>query len=628
MAAPSPLRAAATRATGLALVAFVFYTSAVGPFESLIHRALFLGLVVCLGLLTYPLGAGRRWRPLGAALDAAMALVALWACGTVIARYEEIMTTLPMATAGDIFLTAALVAVILEIARRAIGWIFPALVLAMLAYALFGNLVPGRLGHRGFDVYFVTENLFLGDLGIWGLLMGVAATIIAVFTLFGSVLLHTGGGQTFIDLAMRLGGNAPGGGAKIATIASGIFGMVSGSAVANVATTGNFTIPLMKRLNYPPALAAATEAVASTGGQIAPPIMGAAAFLMAEIVGVDYLKVMGAAALPAFLFYLGVFMTIHVMAREKNLGFLPDAELPTWRQILYWRRTLPVGLALGGLIVGIARGNSIQTAAFYGTAAALAAFPLVRIRGRADLRPALGQALGAVDDASKGLLVIGILLAGAQILVSMTNLTGLGITLSSLIVSLGGDSVMLVALIVAAVCMVLGMGIPTTAAYVLVAAVLAPAMMKVQVAPIVAHMFVFYYATISVITPPVCIAVFVAAGIAQAPWGAVAKKALALGAVTYVIPFLFLLYPGMLAQGTWADIAEAAYSGVVFVVAFSAVFGGMRVFRRRAWNVLAWLAVAGLAIYPSLWVSAAAGVLGLALYRARAGGARAEAAVA
>lgn len=614
MAVGASLRKLATSAMSVVLGGFVFYTSWVGPFESLIQRALFLAMVVCLGLLSYPSWSGSRIRPVGMVVDLAMAIVSLIACGTVIVRYDEIMNTLPMATATDIFLTAALVLVILEIARRAIGWIFPLMVIAMIAYALFGNYIPGRLGHRGFDVYFITENLFLGDLGLWGLLMGVAATIIAIFTLFGSVLLHTGGGQTFIDLAMRLGGNSPGGGAKIATIASGIFGMVSGSAVANVATTGNFTIPLMKRLRYPAPLAAATEAVASTGGQIAPPIMGAAAFIMAEIVGVDYVKIMLAGALPAFLFYLGVFMTIHVMARERNLGWLPDAEIPGWGQILYWRRTLPVAAALLGLAVGLVRGNSIQTAAFYGAAGALAVFPLVRVRGRQDVGPALKQLLKALDDASRGLLVIGILLAGAQILVSMINMTGLGITLSSMIVSLGGDRVLLVGLIVAAVCMVMGMGIPTTAAYVLVAAVLAPALIKIGVDPLVAHMFVFYYATISVITPPVCIAVFVAAGIAQAPWGQVAKRALALGAVTYIIPFLFILYPGMLARGSWLEFVEAGFSGIVFVLAFSSLFGGLRVFRLWVWNALAWTLIAGMGIFPNLMVSAAAGAVGIVLY--------------
>jgi len=340
-------------ALSILLVAFVLYTCGTGPFESIIHRAVFVAILSVLGVFMYPLWSGSRLRPLGIVIDAAMALIAVAACTYVVINYELIMGTLPMAQTHDIIMTACLVAIILEISRRAIGLIFPLIVVVIILYALFGEYVPGRLGHRGFDVYFLTENLFLSDLGIWGMLTGVAATVIAAFTVFGSVLLNTGGGQTFIDIAMRLGGRAPGGGAKIATIASGLFGMISGSAVANVATTGNFTIPLMKRLGYPPAMAGGTEAIASTGGQIAPPIMGAAAFIMAEIIGVDYVRIMVAAALPAFLFYMGVFMTIHVLATEGSLGSVPDEEVPQWKQILHWRRILPICTALVALFFGI-----------------------------------------------------------------------------------------------------------------------------------------------------------------------------------------------------------------------------------------------------------------------------------
>jgi len=582
---------------------FVLYTCATGPFESIIQRAIFLAILICLGVLYYPLWDKTRWRPAGMLIDACMVLASLVACSYVIYNYDMIMTTLPMAKPRDIAMIAALSFVILEIARRAIGYIFPTIVVVILAYALFGEYVPGRLGHRGFDIYFVTETLFLGDLGVWGMLMGVAATIIAAFTLFGGILLNTGGGQTFIDLAMRLGGRAPGGGAKIATIASGLFGMVSGSAVANVATTGNFTIPLMKRLNYPAPMAAGTEAVASTGGQLAPPIMGAAAFIMAEIIGVEYVNIILAAALPAFLFYMGVFMTIDVMAKEHDLGSLTDTEVPPWKDILYWRRLAPVVVALGALFFGIFRGNALQTAAFYGMASALIAFPITRVTAMADWRVVYEKITKAFKDASKGLLIIGILLAGAQIMVSMINMTGLGITLSSLIVSVGGDSIFLVAFIVAGVCMILGMGIPTTAAYVLVAAVLAPAMIKMNIAPIVAHLFVFYYATLSVITPPVCIAVFVGAGIAETDWTQTAKYALSLGAVTYVIPFLFIIYPGMLAQAGVEGFCRAAFSGCLFVLSFANLFGGMKISGNRIFDKLLWLIVAVLAVLPGIWTS-------------------------
>jgi TRAP transporter 4TM/12TM fusion protein len=614
------VRKRAIGAISLLLSLFILYTSAFGVFDALIQRSIFLALVVCLGVLQYPAGAGARWRPLGATVDLAIAIVALAACGYVAWHADEIMTSLPTAGTREITLTVALVLVVLEMSRRAIGLVFPALVTVGLGYALLGQYIPGPMGHRGFDIGFVVETLFLGDIGIWGALVGVAATVIASFTLFGSFLLHTGGGQSFMDLALRFSGRSTGGAAKIATVASGIFGMVSGSSVANVATTGNFTIPLMKRLGYPPALAGAVEAVASTGGQLAPPIMGAAAFIMAEIIGVEYIRIAAAAVLPALLFYLGVFATVHVIAREQALGRVPDGEIPDWRTVLRWRRLLPIGAAFGGLAFGILHGNSIQTAVFFGIASNIAALLVTKIGQPEPSGAALGRQLTqALDDGGKGMVVVGILLAGAQILVSMINLTGVGVTLSSMIVGQGAVPVLLIGLVVALVCMIMGMGIPTTAAYVLVAATLAPALVKIGVAPLTAHMFVFYFATLSVITPPVCVAVFVAAGIAQAPWLSVARRAVTLGAVTYVIPFLFLLYPGMLEPRTPGQFVEAAVSGIIFVLAFAHLFGGARVTRWHAADVLIWGLIAIVAVYPSAWglVVAVIAYLALMAYRRR-----------
>ncbi|MBO6806947.1 TRAP transporter fused permease subunit [Thalassospira sp.] len=577
---------------------FVFYTAATGPFESLIQRAVFLALVTCLGLSLYPLGKGTGWRTIGLIVDLLLAAVTIGACSYIVLNYDEIMTTLPWATRLDMALTVGLVVTVLEIGRRAVGAIFPVLVIVGLLYALLGEYLPGSLGHRGFDIEFVTETIFLGDLGIWGMLTGVAATVIAAFVLFGALLLHTGGGQSFMDLAMRLGGRQKGGAAKIAIISSGLFGMISGSAVANVATTGNFTIPMMRRLGYPGPLAAAVEAVASTGGQIAPPIMGAAAFVMAEILGIAYVDVMVAAIIPAVLFYLSVFVTVHIVATRRNLKLVPEDELPAWSEILALRKVLPIIAALGGLAVGIFMGRSVATSAFYGMIALLIAF-VATSAGRLSVGEMFKRVLAGVTDAGKGMVIIGVLLAGAQILVSMINMTGIGVTLSSMIVAIAGDSTVLVAIIVGLVCLIMGMGLPTTAAYVLVAAVLAPAMTAVGVEPLTAHLFVFYFATISVITPPVCVAVFVAAGIAQTNWLPAAFEAVRLGAMTYIVPFMLLLYPGMTAGGGGLAIINAVLSGLVLVVAIPALLGG-QTFTGRLWLDRAMLVIViGVALWPA-----------------------------
>jgi TRAP transporter 4TM/12TM fusion protein len=605
------VRQRAITALSLLLALFILYTSAFGVFESLVQRSVFLALVVLVGVLQFPLRLPGRAAPIGAVLDVAIVAATLLACGYVTWQADAIMTSLPTAGRLEIGLTIGLVVVILELSRRAIGLVFPFMVAAGLAYALLGQYVPGRLGHRGFDIEFVTETLLLGDLGFWGSLVGIAATVIAAFTLFGSFLLHTGGGQAFMDLALRISGRSTGGAAKIATVASSIFGMVSGSSVANVATTGNFTIPLMKRLGYPPALAGGVEAVASTGGQLAPPIMGAAAFIMAEILGIEYIRIAAAAILPAALFYLGVFVTVHIIARENSLGQVPDSEIPSWRAVLQWRRMVPILAAFGGLAYGIVQGYSLQTAVFYGIIGTVAGLVASRIgQSRATGEPMVAQLAKALDDGGKGMVIVGILLAGAQVLVAMINLTGVGITLSSMIVGEGALPVLVIGLIVAVVCMIMGMGIPTTAAYVLVAATLAPALIKIGVAPLTAHMFVFYYATLSVITPPVCVAVFVAAGIAHTPWWSVARNAVMLGAVTYVIPFLFLLYPAMLEEGSPLRFAEAAVSGTVFVLAFAHLFGGARATGNRVIDSIAWFSVAVIAVYPSAWGLA----VGIALF--------------
>ncbi|PCI88801.1 MAG: C4-dicarboxylate ABC transporter permease [Hyphomicrobiales bacterium] len=581
----------------LLLGGFVFFTAATGPFDSLIQRAMFLALVVSLGFTLYPLGVDKNWRPIGIVIDIILTAMTFVACGFIVVNYEQIMTTLPWAKTTEILLTIGLVGSVLELGRRTVGLIFPILVLIGIAYALFGNLLPGALRHRGFDIDFVTETIFLGDLGIWGMLTGIAATIIAAFVLFGSLLLHSGGGQSFMDLATKLGGKQPGGAAKIATIVSGMFGMISGSAVANVATTGNFTIPMMIRLRYPRAFAAAVEAVASTGGQIAPPIMGAAAFVMAEILGISYTTIIFAAIIPAALFYLSVFMTVHMVSIKQNLAVVPEDEIPAWHKIIAFRRIAPIIAALGGLGFGIYLGRSIATSAFYGIVGLLIAY-LVTQFGQVSNKKLISNLVEGIADAGKGMVIIGVLLAGAQILVSMINLTGVGVALSSFIVSFAGNSAILVSVVVGLVCLIMGMGLPTTAAYVLVAAVLAPAMTIVGFDPLATHLFVFYFATISVITPPVCVAVFVAAGIAKTNWMPVAFEAVRLGAVTYTVPFLLLLYPGMTMQGGALAILEAVAAGLTLVIVIPALLSGIELTGRRLIDIGIYMLIIILVLIP------------------------------
>lgn len=590
-------RQTAIAALAVLLGVFVFYTSFNGPFESLVQRAIFVMTITALAVLMHPLFEGSRLRPLGIVIDAAIVGVVTASGGYIIANYETIMNDLPWANGWDMVMGFGTLACVLELARRSSNWVFPLIVIASVTYAFFGYLIPGQFGHRGFDAGYLTEIIFLSDRGLWGMLVNVASTTLAAFVLFGAILLHTGAGETFFDLSARLGGSRPGGAAKIATFASGFFGAINGSTVANVATTGNFTIPLMKRLKYPPAYAGAVEAVASTGGQLAPPIMGTAAFVMAELVGVNYWSIALAGIVPALLFYLGIYSTVHVIARRQGFSPVSAEDLPDWRGAMTFARLAPIVAALLGLGFGVYNGNSVELTACYGMIAMLFAVLVARISNGEDPRAVFGIILRALEAGGKGVVIVGILLVGAQVFVAMINLTGFGVAVTSAVLAIGQGQIWLIAGLMAVVCLIAGMGLPTSAAYVMVAAVFAPALIQQGIDPLVVHMFVLYYAALSVITPPVCLGVFVAATIAQAPWMKVAGETLRLGATAYALPMLFLAYPGMLGAGGSGDILRAILSGGVFALSVAHLLGGARL----PWggvSQLLWVLPAGLALMP------------------------------
>jgi TRAP transporter 4TM/12TM fusion protein len=587
-------------AEGLALLigVFVFYTSFAGAFETLNQRASFVAMIVAMALLLYPTGGGRRWRPLGIALDVLMFAWVLAAAVYVIANFERIMVQLPFAEPLDAWLGFGTLLVVLELARRTASLVFPIIVGGMVAYAFYGDAIPGAFGHRGFDLYYITEVIFLSDRGLWGMLVSIASTTLAAFILFGALLLHTGAGQTFFDLSARAGGASPGGAAKIATIASGLFGSISGSSVANIATTGNFTIPLMKRLRYPAPFAGGVEAVASTGGQLAPPIMGTAAFVMAELVGVNYWTIAAVAFLPAALFYLGVFTTVHLIAKRTGLGQVAGEELPDWRAALSLRRLAPILAGIAGLSWGIWNGNSIQLTACYGMIGIIGAFTAAQLTTGTPPRAIASTLIRAFRDGGKGVVIVGILLVAAQVFVAMVNLTGVGVAVTSQILAVAGDNIWVIAGIMAVVCLIAGMGLPTSAAYVLVAAVFAPVLIQQGLDPVMVHLFVLYYAALSVITPPVCVAVFVSSTIAQAPWLSVARDTLRLGGTAYALPMLFIAYPGLLLTGGPEAIALAILSGVTFILAVASLFAGQPVAWLGRLAPVLWIAVAITALIP------------------------------
>ncbi len=590
---------------------FVFYTSFFGAFETLIQRVVFVAMIVPLCVLLFPLGQGKFWRPVGAVVDVGICAFVLLSAGYIVMNFERIMVDLPFAEHIDVVLGFGTLLIILELARRSASFVFPLIVGAVVVYAFLGEQIPGAFGHRGFDAFYLTEVIFLSDRGLWGMLVSIASTTLAAFILFGALLLHTGAGQTFFDLSARAGGKSPGGAAKIATIASGLFGSISGSSVANIATTGNFTIPLMKSLRYPAPFAGAVEAVASTGGQLAPPIMGTAAFVMAELVGVNYWTIAAVAVLPAFLFYLGVFTTVHLIAKRTNLGAVDQGELPDWRDALNWRRMSPILAGVAGLAFGIVNGNSIQLTACYGMIGIIIAYAVVRLSSGGSLRDVVLTLIRALEDGGKGVVIVGILLVAAQVFVAIVNLTGVGVAVTSSILALAEGNLILIAIIMAIVCLIAGMGLPTSAAYVLVAAVFAPVLIQQGLDPVTVHLFVLYYAVLSVITPPVCVAVFVAATVAKINWAEVATQSLRLGVTAYAIPMLMLIYPGLLLQGGAAEILMGLLSGIGFTLGVAAFFAGQSIFGRFTW--LLWALPVVLLLIPQ-WTATVTGAVLITLF--------------
>ena len=606
--APIGARALFINIVAVTIGAFMLFTSAFGALESLVQRSIFLALVSIMGLAIYPLWKGTKYARLGLVIDIAAGLLMTVACGYIIQNYTYIMDTSPFAEKADIILCYGALLVIMEISRRAVSWLFPVLVIVSVGYAMFGSMIPGNFGHRGFGYDYIAEVIYLSDKGLFGMLTGVASTILAIFILFGAVLLHTGAGKTFFDLAARAGGSSPGGAAKIATIASGLFGMVSGSAVANVATTGNFTIPLMRKLKYPAPFAGGVEAVASTGGQIAPPIMGTAAFVMAEFVGINYWVIALSAVIPAFLFYLGIYLTIHVIANRHNLGCVDESELPDWRQAVSFDRLLPIIGAFAGFGYGIVQGYSVPLTAVYGLAFLVIAYVSIALKNKEKPKHIAMQLVQSLAEGGKGLVVVGVLLVVAQVFVAMLNLTGLGVALSNAILNLGGHNAGLILFIMAGVCLLAGMGLPTSAAYVLVAAVFAPSLIQLGFEPLMVHFFVLYYATLSAITPPVCVAAFIAAAIAETGWAKTAMYAVRLGATAYVLPLIFVLLPGLLWQGSAFEILLALVSGITFTIGTAYLFGGRPPIGNRKITLPLWLIPIALGIIPS-WESSLAGAV-------------------
>jgi len=443
----------------------------------------------------------------------------------------------------ELILGAVMILLALEAARRTVGYIFPIITIVILFYARFGESLPDLFAHPNYDLERIIASSYLTTEGVYGMLTGVSATFIYIFILFGSFLRESGAGDFFIKLSYSLLGKVRGGPAKIAVIASSMFGIVSGSTLANVAGTGQLTIPLMKRTGYQPHFAGGVEAVSSAGGQIMPPILGGSVFIMMEILGISYLTIMIATLFLGILYYFTVFVMVDLEAAKIGLKGLSREELPKFSETLKegWHFCLPLLLLI--FYLAVIR-TSPTKAAFY----AVISIPIVAIF-RKSTRIGLSDILRCLErGAYAALPVVGIIVCSG-ILVGMITLTGLGLLISSILIELAHGSLLLLLILTMISSIILGMGVPIMAAYVVLAILVAPALIQTGVVPLAAHLFVLYFAVMSAITPPVAPDAFVAAGIANANQFKTAITACRIGLAGFVLPYLLVYHPVLLLQG-------------------------------------------------------------------------------
>ena len=550
-------------AIALAMAAYHFYVVIVGVPSVFYFRGTHLLFALILVFLWYP-SSDYRQNWLGLVVDGVMLILSISAVAYIFLNHDYVLDRFAYVDdlrPLDLILGTALIIVTLEATRRVIGLALPFTAVAFLVYALaidqisYGQLID--------QMYLTTE-------GIFGIPLNVSATYMVLFILFGALVEHSGTGKLFRDFSLALAGSSAGGPAKVACVTSAMFGTVSGSSTANVMTTGAFTIPMMKKIGYRPAFAGAVEAVASTGGQIMPPIMGAAAFVMAEFLAVSYLTVVSIAIVPAILYFAAVFFAVHFEAKRTGLKGLPKPDLPRLATVLKTRghQFLPLAVIVGVLLSGY----SPPYAALCGL---LSVLP-VALLGKTTRRDISWRTIfDSLITGIRNTLVVAGACASAGIVIGVIAQTAIGIEFTQLIASgfIGGN-IVLALILTAAAGILLGMGLPTTPAYIVQAALLAPALVKLGVAREAAHLFVFYYAILSVITPPVAISLYAANSLSGAGLWESGIAAVKLAATGYIIPFMFVFGPPLLLIGSWGNIAWTAVTALIGVICLASSLHG------------------------------------------------------
>jgi len=596
-----------TTLVALCMAAFHIYTGVFGVFESVFQRSLHVLFALVLVFLMYtPSGAKREDNSKMAWFDYFLIFLVLISVGyvtlnssTIASRYAYVT---PL-TGYEIFAGVIGVVLLLEATRRTMGLALPLIATVFIGYVFVGDYLPSILRHQGFSVMWTVDQLFYTTEGVWGIPAGVSATFIVMFIIFAAFLDKSRAGDFFINLSLAMLGKARGGPAKAAIFASGVMGTISGSAVANVVTTGTFTIPLMKKLGYRPTFAAAVESVASSGGQLMPPIMGAAAFIIAEFTGVHYVKVALAAVIPALLYYMSVYFMVHFEALRIGLVGLPKSELPDFKKTLINGIHFTIPLII--LVYFLMQGYSPMKAGIYGI---LATILVSYVRKNTWLTP--GKIISALEAGAKGAVEVAIACATAGVVIGVLTLTGLGMRFNSVILAVAGENLLLTLFLTMCTSIVLGMGLPTVAAYIIQAALTVPALTNLGVEPLAAHMFIFYFAIISAITPPVALAAYAAGGVAGSDPMKTAFQACRLGIAAFIVPYMFVYAPSLLAIGESTEIALATVTALIGVLALAAASVGYFIRKANVIERIVFLCAALTLIKPGIMTD----IIGLGLF--------------
>lgn len=524
--------------------------------------------------------------------DAVLVILSMLTGGYVFVLYGEIIPTLGYLMTHRMIFAAIMIILVLEAARRLVGLPIVLIGILLILYAPYAYLLPGVFNARMIPWGRVLTNLYLSPGSLLGIPLGVAGTIVFSFIFFGRLLFSVGGGGFLSELALGLMGRYRGGPAKVAIVASSLFGSLSGSASANVAMTGIITIPLMKKIGYKPHVAGAIEAVASTGGLIMPPIMAATAFIMAEFLDVPYPTVAIAAFIPAVLYYVAVFAQVHLEAVKEGLKGLPRDEIPSLKSVMKqgWFYLIPAAVLLYCLFVLYMQPSASALYAVGTTA-------LVSLFKKETRKIVMSKAWTILQDTGRGLLEVGIICAIAGFVIGSISLTGLGLSLSDALVTLSGGNVLLLLFLAAIGAIILGMGMPVTATYIMLVILIAPALIKLGIEPLAAHLFIMYFGVMSFLTPPVAIAAYVAASIARSEPLQTGFAGVRLGIIAYVVPFVFALSPSLILLGSVGDIlltVTTAFLGTVFLsVAFVGyLFDRLNVLKRICFAVGAFALIA------------------------------------